>query len=184
MELLTLDWPQQLLSMPECAEEADPFTGRPLWRGLRVRMGMAFGHEAQRKPLSTGRADYFGALPNLAARVSALAAPGQILVEGSAGFGMGSAWVRSGEEGLVLLPEESAAGGTQGYGGASPQLDASGRRAASIVGEVGRTPNVEAIELDLLGFYLLKVCHSTSCQACCIILHMLVACLLIASACL
>lgn len=34
-----------------------------------------------------GRADYFGNLPNLAARVMALANPGQILLEGFWGFG-------------------------------------------------------------------------------------------------
>ena len=33
-----------------------------------------------------GRADYFGEMPNLAARVAGLAHPGQILVEGTAGF--------------------------------------------------------------------------------------------------
>ena len=34
-----------------------------------------------------GRADYFGPLPNLAARVMALAAPGQVLLEGFQGWG-------------------------------------------------------------------------------------------------
>jgi hypothetical protein len=33
-----------------------------------------------------GRADYFGEMPNLAARVAGLAHPGQILVEGTSGF--------------------------------------------------------------------------------------------------
>ena len=36
---------------------------------------------------STGRADYFGNLPNSAARVMALALPGQVLLEGFHGFG-------------------------------------------------------------------------------------------------
>ena len=36
---------------------------------------------------TAGRADYFGNLPNLAARVMALAAPGQVLLEGFQGFG-------------------------------------------------------------------------------------------------
>ena len=74
-----------------------------------------------------GRADYFGALPNLAARVSALAAPGQVLVEGSAGFG-GPAWAHA-ECGLVLLPPAGAPGGTH--------------------------PS-RSIELEPLGYYLLK----------------------------
>lgn len=34
-----------------------------------------------------GRADYFGNLPNLAARVMTLALPGQVLLEGFQGFG-------------------------------------------------------------------------------------------------
>jgi class 3 adenylate cyclase len=41
-------------------------------------MGMAHGMVSNKKPLNSGRADYFGVLPNAAARVSALAAPGQV----------------------------------------------------------------------------------------------------------
>ena len=37
--------------------------------------------------MSTGRADYFGNVPNLAARVMTLALPGQVLLEGFQGFG-------------------------------------------------------------------------------------------------
>ncbi len=55
-ELLRLDWPPALLEWAECAPEADPATGALLWRGLRVRMGMAFGHVEHRKPLNTGAA--------------------------------------------------------------------------------------------------------------------------------
>ena len=119
-------------------------SGRPIWSGLRVRMGMAYGFISSKKPLNTGdtysfvifvpacwhtlfifscqhvgfaivpsptlkcgcmfrvwlhvqgevsifsaprltcmltcagRADYFGVLANTAARVAALAAPGQV----------------------------------------------------------------------------------------------------------
>ena len=52
--------------------------------------------------MPAGRADYYGSLPNLAARVSALAAPGQILVEGSAGFQEEVRWVA--EESMALMP--------------------------------------------------------------------------------
>lgn len=52
--------------------------GELLWAGLRVRIGMSYGHVSSKKPLNTGRADYFGVLPNMSARVSALAAPGQV----------------------------------------------------------------------------------------------------------
>ena len=52
-------------------------------RGLRVSMGIAYGNNCFRKPLlETGRADYFGPLANLAARVMSCAHGGQVLVEG------------------------------------------------------------------------------------------------------
>jgi hypothetical protein len=86
--------------------------------------------------LGAGRADYYGALPNLAARVSALAAPGQILVEGSAGFRREPAWEHR-EDGWLLLPRPD--GGPKGTSYA----------------------NVP-VELEQLGFYLLKV----SCSCC------------------
>jgi hypothetical protein len=52
-----------------------------VFRGLRARVGIAYGTPTMRKPLNSGRADYFGPLPNLAARVMASAAYGQTLVE-------------------------------------------------------------------------------------------------------
>lgn len=107
LRLLDRPWPPALLQWDECA----PVEGAHglLWRGLRVRVGMAYGRPDQRKPLNTGahgvmcgfvvvvavycttfdhfvqsktgRADYFGTLPNLAARVCAQAAPGQVLLD-------------------------------------------------------------------------------------------------------
>ncbi|GFR45253.1 hypothetical protein Agub_g6359, partial [Astrephomene gubernaculifera] len=81
-ELLHLPWPPALLQMPGC-EEVLGGGGQRLWCGLRVRVGMAHGYINVKKPMNTGRADYFGELANTAARVAALAAPGQILVESS-----------------------------------------------------------------------------------------------------
>lgn len=55
-----------------------------LHRGVRVSMGCAYGRgekEFFRKPLSSGRPDYFGWLPNLAARILGQARPGQVVVE-------------------------------------------------------------------------------------------------------
>mmetsp|Transcript_35059 Transcript_35059/g.48619 ORF Transcript_35059/g.48619 Transcript_35059/m.48619 type:complete len:359 (+) Transcript_35059:1-1077(+) len=47
-------------------------------------MGLAYGSATFRKPLpSTGRADYFGPLPNKAARMLHSAAPGQVIVDGT-----------------------------------------------------------------------------------------------------
>lgn len=76
-ELLYLAWPHALLGMAECLPQLDD-EGGLLWRGLRVRIGMAHGLVSNKKPLNSGRADYFGVLPNAAARVSALAVPGQV----------------------------------------------------------------------------------------------------------
>ena len=77
-----------------------------------------------------GRADYYGNLPNLAARVSALAQPGQVLLEGCQGFGDELQWIK--EDSLALL-----------------QLGRGGTPGASSVGE--------CIEISYLGQFLLKV---------------------------
>lgn len=84
---------------------------------------------------NTGRADYFGNLPNLAARVMALAAPGQILLEGFYGFGPE---VKRGPEDLTaLLPQ----------------------RPSRISGE----PDHEAIEVLQLGKFPIKVMYNKQC---------------------
>ncbi len=72
-----MPWPEELLRMDECAPIYGS-SGELIWAGLRVRVGMAYGYVSSKKPLNTGRADYFGVLANMAARVSALAAPGQV----------------------------------------------------------------------------------------------------------
>lgn len=51
--------------------------------------------------LFVGQADYFGHIPNLAARVSGLAAPGQILLECSPGFSNKVSWIKEGAVGLI-----------------------------------------------------------------------------------
>jgi class 3 adenylate cyclase len=97
-KLLDANWSEELLQIEEFKEVLeDPLlslqhTGSILssmdrqvrvWRGLRVSMGFAFGKPTFRKPLqSTGRADYFGPLPNLSARVLGQAQPGQVLFDG------------------------------------------------------------------------------------------------------
>ena len=83
--------------------------------------------------LPAGRADYYGSLPNLAARVAALAQPGQILVEGSSGFAESIRWNSQDHIGLLELEPTGS-----------------------------NTSEEEDIELQLLGFYLLKV-HSSLC---------------------
>ncbi len=77
---------------------------------FRVLRGVAGSHRLfvpwcgdARGRQCAGRADYFGNLPNLAARVSALAAPGQVLLEGS-GLGMESMSQPAREDSVVVLP--------------------------------------------------------------------------------
>jgi class 3 adenylate cyclase len=81
--LLRLPWPAPLLLADKCGQEMDN-AGRLLFRGLRARIGIAFAKPTSRKPLHSGRADYFGPLPNLAARVMGSAQYGQTLLEVSA----------------------------------------------------------------------------------------------------
>lgn len=51
--LLEQPWPDTVLSWEQAAEV--PSAGRrPLWRGLRVRIGIAWGGATYRKPLNTG----------------------------------------------------------------------------------------------------------------------------------
>jgi hypothetical protein len=76
--LASNDCADQRFGVHDNCREQHNADGRLIWRGLRVRVGMSYGFVNNKKPLNTGRADYFGVLPNGAARVSALAAPGQV----------------------------------------------------------------------------------------------------------
>ncbi len=60
-ELLSLPWPDPILSWQECAEVVSQETGELVWRGLRVRMGMAYGLPTSKAPLNTGKAEARGA---------------------------------------------------------------------------------------------------------------------------
>jgi len=81
--LMHLDYPDVLLQIEECREETDEETGQLLYRGLRASVGFCYGWANFQKPLvNTGRADYFGNLPNRAARLMGVALPGQIITEG------------------------------------------------------------------------------------------------------
>lgn len=57
-ELLEVAWPEMILSWPDCEEKyMERADGQEalLWKGLRVRIGMACGKAQSRKPLNTGR---------------------------------------------------------------------------------------------------------------------------------
>lgn len=106
LELLSLSWPADLLEMRQCQPVTDPQIKKNIWKGLRIRMGIAFGKPGKRQPLRTGRADYFGNQPNLAARISSFAAPGQILFEATQGFGFDVNWLQEGSLGLLCFAKE------------------------------------------------------------------------------
>lgn len=78
-QLLEADWPLELLQHPECAPiyAAD---GQLLYRGLSVRMGIHCGRPLHDADPVTSRMDYFGPMVNKTARISAIAAGGQITV--------------------------------------------------------------------------------------------------------
>lgn len=103
-DLLDLPWPDAVLGWSSSNEVAG-VEGRPMWRGLRVGIGIAWGGATYRKPLNTGRADYFGNLPNLAARLSSMAAPGQIIVDGH-GLGIDDTDVTfsNNTDSVIILP--------------------------------------------------------------------------------
>lgn len=54
-------------------------------------------------PHCAGRADYFGALPNLAARLMSLAQPGQVLVHGNLGSMPNLRWLSEDHSTAVLV---------------------------------------------------------------------------------
>jgi hypothetical protein len=56
-KLLQVDWPSEVLTWGNCMEQRDS-QGRIIWRGLRVRMGMAYGRPQVRLPLNTGLTFY------------------------------------------------------------------------------------------------------------------------------
>ena len=101
-----------------------------IWR-LSNAIPVLSTHQHMVLVLPIGRADYFGTVSNLAARVAGLAAPGQILVEGREAFRRERDWRRQ-SDAILLLPDPM--GGIKGMPG-------------------GDT----AIELEQIGYYLLKV---------------------------
>ncbi|PSC75196.1 Helicase sen1 [Micractinium conductrix] len=101
LELMGFAWPDTVLEWGECAEQRDPDTTNLLWRGLRLKLGISYGLPSSKAPLNTGRADYFGSVPNLAARLMAVARPGQLLVDGRLGSMRDLQWRDDG--GAILL---------------------------------------------------------------------------------
>lgn len=62
-QLLEIAWPEVVLEWPMCCEVYDHENNvggveQLLWKGLRVRIGMACGKPQYRKPLNTGAPCY------------------------------------------------------------------------------------------------------------------------------
>jgi hypothetical protein len=66
--LLALPWPADVLALAPFATEEDPATGRVLFRGPRLKVGVCSGAPKSILPDHLGRADYHGATVNQAAR--------------------------------------------------------------------------------------------------------------------
>ena len=77
VDLTEVDWPEGLLDLPQCAKVPHAFSG------LRVRMGLHYGEVEKQDNAMTGRADYFGTVVNIAARLEAAGRGGGITVEKS-----------------------------------------------------------------------------------------------------
>lgn len=106
-ELLSFAWPETVLEWGECLETRHAESTNLLWRGLRVKIGIAYGMPTSKAPLNTGRADYFGSVPNLAARLMAVAQPGQLLVDGQLASIRDLQWREDGC--AVLLSQQAGA---------------------------------------------------------------------------
>lgn len=79
MRLMSVDWPQAILETPT-TKVVHAEDGTLLYRGLRVRMGIHWGWPVCEVDPVNNRMDYFGPMVNRAARISAAADGGQILV--------------------------------------------------------------------------------------------------------
>ena len=77
-QLLTADWPQEILDSEHGKGVYDTDSGTLLYRGLSVRMGIHFGAPVCEVDPITKRMDYFGPMVNRAARICTEADGGQI----------------------------------------------------------------------------------------------------------
>jgi adenylate cyclase len=78
--LLSADWPSEILESEHGNEIYHPERGDLLHRGLSVRMGCHWGTPVCETDPITRRMDYFGPMMNRTARISAVADGGQITI--------------------------------------------------------------------------------------------------------
>lgn len=77
--LLNHKWDPAFLEHPSTRVELDPQTQKPMFAGLRIRMGVHVGEPNCRRNPITRRMDYFGPVVNESARVSDSAHGGQVI---------------------------------------------------------------------------------------------------------
>ena len=78
--LLSADWPSEILDSEHGSEIYHPERGDLLHRGLSVRMGCHYGNPVCEVDPITRRMDYFGPMMNRTSRISAVADGGQITI--------------------------------------------------------------------------------------------------------
>lgn len=78
--LLSADWPSEILESEHGSEVYHPERGDLLHRGLSVRMGCHWGNPVCEIDPITRRMDYFGPMMNRTSRISAVADGGQITI--------------------------------------------------------------------------------------------------------
>jgi hypothetical protein len=134
-----LPWPPQVLGVTGWGETRDSSSGGLIWRGPRLKMGLARGHPRSIMPDHIGRADYHGVSVNNAARYCAVAAHGgQIVLEQALAeeiiddgwAGTQSSWEQDGYEGVSaangLGGGPNAGSGQEGWQGRSSGEDIKG----------------------------------------------------------
>ncbi|PRP83198.1 hypothetical protein PROFUN_09362 [Planoprotostelium fungivorum] len=80
-DLVDAKWPEDIMNLNKPYSLSDDGSG--LYKGLRIRMGCHTGQPINQKDPTTGRMDYFGRMVNKAARLSAIATGGQVIVSGA-----------------------------------------------------------------------------------------------------
>jgi class 3 adenylate cyclase len=76
--LLTVEWPEALLAHPGAAEEWGDVDDRPIFKGLRVRMGLNYGEPRRLRDVVTRRVEYHGSVVNIAAHLTTITHGGQV----------------------------------------------------------------------------------------------------------
>ncbi len=79
-ELVKAEWPESLLEHPGASEEWGDTDDRVIYKGPRVRMGVHVGNPKLLRDPMTRKVDYIGPCVNIAARITALAHGGQVML--------------------------------------------------------------------------------------------------------